>query len=67
MSHIGTRWHARRRSLRVGLAGALIGLLGSLALAVPAHASIAYTGILRNWQWGKCLDSNYAGNAYPLR
>jgi hypothetical protein len=53
--------------LRVGVVGALIGLLGSLIFAGPANATVSYTGILHNWAHGTCLDGNDAGGAYTNR
>ncbi|GII85614.1 hypothetical protein Ssi03_36040 [Sphaerisporangium siamense] len=55
-----------RRAMRAGLRLVPMGaILASTAIiATPAHAETV--SILRSWETGLCLDSNFAGEVYTL-
>jgi serine/threonine-protein kinase len=50
------------------LSGLLAVVVAATLIAFPgmAHADVLYSGIYRNWDTARCLDSNAAGNAYTL-
>lgn len=56
------------RKSRLLSLGFLILFAATALIAFPgvARADVLYRGIYRNWETGRCLDSNYRGNAYVL-
>ena len=59
----------KRPARWANLAGILASLVTVAVLVVSpgqAMAALNYTGIIRNWTTGNCLDSNHAGNVYAI-
>jgi serine/threonine-protein kinase len=61
-----TQPRQKKRGLRyviIVMAGLVV---VSAALILPAQAGPAQGTIIRNWETGRCLDSNWAGQVYTL-
>ncbi|MEU1734858.1 ricin-type beta-trefoil lectin domain protein [Streptosporangium sp. NPDC020145] len=66
MPTAGKSSRARQVAMRIGLRLIPVGaiLASTTLIATPAHA--ASVTIIRSWETGLCLDSNFAGEVYTL-